>query len=95
MQANKIVNEHIGKWMRIEDEVENVREYDDSISVSLRGRIGENINLTFEKERWKEHLETMREGDKIIAEGLIRKIERFWIFLADCEVIKVYGAIEN
>ena len=95
MQANKIVSKHIGKWIKIQEEVSNVSEHKDEITVAIHRSVTRTIYLDFDKKDWKEYLETMRKGDRIIAEGKITGINRLWIGVSNCEVIDIIGAKKN
>ena len=95
MQVNKIISAYIGKWIRIEEAVSNVSEREDEISVFTTRGLAHRIFLHFDKKAWKEHLETIREGDRIIAEGKITSINSLWIRLRECEVINIIGVKKN
>ena len=97
MEAEKSVQAHIGKWLRVEGVINNVYEsaFPDQITVSVNVSVNMEIEpaifLEFGKERWIGILETITPGDGIVAEGRIVAIERIWVRLKDCDVIDVRG----
>ena len=91
MQAAGIVQSHLGKWFRVDGAVSDVIEHEEYIQVFLDVGIDLMISLDFEKDRWRAKLETVRQGDRLTAEGQIIDIEPrlMSIQLDDCEIIGI------
>ena len=87
MQINSIVRPHIGKWLKVNYIVKDVQEYSDEISISVEGSIDKGIFLRFQKKLWKATLETVKEGDRLIAEGTIGKIDKHSIRVTTVRLI--------
>lgn len=86
MEAQRLLQPHIGKWLVVEDVVKNVLEQDRSIAVLVGKRLGPTICLVFEKD-WQQQLETLREGDAIMAEGRISEVDSSAMYLSNCEML--------
>ena len=90
LQIGNMVRPHVTKWIRINEQISNVLEHPDSISITIsekdRVRI---IYLSFEKTRWKSRLETLRPGDRLLAEGRITEITQYTMDIDDCKVLDI------
>ena len=85
LEVSNTSRPHIDKWLKIEGVVENVFEIQDTVLAYIPEGI-----LSFKKNRWKSHLETLRIGDTLKAEGKIKEVSRFFnIRMAECEVIEI------
>ena len=93
MEIDNIIRPYIGKWLKVHNKIRDVSEFKDEISIAVNISIKESysrsIFLRFNKKRWKAELETMKEGDRLIAEGKIREVEKYNIWLEDCEVKEI------
>ena len=91
LQAERAVQAYIGKWLRLEGMVYNVKDSinGDTISVWLDTESMIGIVLHFRKARWLRDLETIVKGDKIAAEGQIAHVERRLMSIDHCEVIEI------
>ena len=89
MQAQRAVNGYLGKWLRVVEVIGNISEYEGTITVTLSRQQYDDVFLVFSKDRWQDILETVRDGDTIKAEGRIRSIGRYTMFLCDCEVTEL------
>ena len=87
MEADKLFKPHVGKWLRVSFPVADVYERKMHIRVTMHAKEFRTLWLEFEKDRWLDHLETIREGDCLHAEGRIKEGDRFDIHLVDCEVL--------
>ena len=89
MQINSIVRPHLKKWLKVNYIVQDVHEFEDEISIAVEGSVNKGIFLRFQIKRWKAILETVKEGDRLIAEGIIESIDKHSIRVIDCEVIEI------
>ena len=90
IQGERAVQAYIGKWLRLEGTVSNVRDSigGDTISVLLDNELI-GIILRFGKTRWLSDVETIAKGDKIAADGQIADVERRFMGLDHCEVLGI------
>ena len=88
LEADKILAAYIGKWLQVDDLVKNIFDHSDSISVLVGRALEPGISLSFGKKLWQERLETMRIGDRLIAEGRIDCIDPLYIHLEGCEILE-------
>lgn len=88
MEADKILAAYIGKWLQVDDLVKNIFDHSDSIRVLVGRALEPGISLSFGKKLWQERLETMRIGDRLIAEGRIDRIDPLYIHLEGCEILE-------
>ena len=94
MQAQQIVKQHLGKWLKVDDVVQDVVEYSSEIRVSTGNLPNPIVLLDFNKEYWLETLETLSVDDRIAAEGKISSVSLFTIALEDCEILQLQGTSE-
>ncbi len=93
IQAEKLAATYVGKWMRIETEIQNVSKHDSQITVATRplgcGPLSSEaltgIWLRFNQDF--ERIEMFRKGDTISAEGRITSIGPFDVTLEPAELI--------
>ena len=74
--------------------VQNATESPDNVHVTLEADYP-TVGLVFDSKHWKSHLETVKPGDRIEAEGKISSIDRYWIFIYECEVIEITASETN
>ena len=86
MQAERVLQQYIGKWFKVDGEIKDISELSDYILVFLGEPLKITADLRFEKKRWRESLETMTIGDRLASEGKIREVRRRTISLEDCEI---------
>lgn len=90
LQIDSMVKPHIDKWIKIDEQISNVSEYADSISITILAEgMVRIIRLDFEKIRWKPRLETLQPGDRLLAEGRITNLDQYTMSIDDCEVIDI------
>ncbi|SRR6266404_209730 len=94
LQANKLVELYIGKWMRISGKVTNISESLTEktliISITLTDSIlpYPMVAMAFNKAEWHDHISVISKGEQISAIGKIRSVEQNWTWLEDCELEK-------
>jgi hypothetical protein len=91
INAEKIVAEYAGKWLKVSGTVFNVSEYwkgSDEISVSLNveGLPG-LATLRFDAATWRDYLVVYTPGTPLSAAGRVRSIGMTDVTLEGCEVI--------
>jgi hypothetical protein len=92
VQASKLVEIYIGKWMRFSGDVGNVtlRREGMHVIVKVEDETGKKMDLTlllldFEK-NWSERLEILGVGDRISGLGQINTVDSMSIYLGKCEL---------
>jgi hypothetical protein len=93
MQAQKLIGDYVGKWMRVSGRVVNVSSIGNNIQVLMRPPISENrpddyIDLQFAP-GWKDRVSILRRDDEISAEGRLANVSGLWISFNDCELIEM------
>ena len=92
MQATGIVQPHRGKWLKVDGEVRDISELPTLFwwhyipLVILGEESGLTFSMRFKRRRWRAELETLRQGDRLAAEGRITDIGPTMINLDNCEV---------
>ena len=95
IQIERFAEPHIGKWIRVQSDVQDMSQDNSFLYVRLGVRLGLTILLQFEKGIWAARLETMSRGDTLAACGKIWKIGLLGIVLTDCEIVDVEGENES
>jgi tRNA_anti-like len=100
VQAQKLVETYIGKWMKISGEVSDV--FPSETSGGTRLDRGPSVMMTkkakkasgdidvfcdFDDQRWKDRAAVLKRGDKITVFGQITRIDRFFT-LTKCEFVE-------
>jgi hypothetical protein len=89
-QAERLIGRHIGKWLRVNGQVHDVRNYGDDWVVSIwfeyKSGPGFLVNLTFHS-RWHERLEILNKDTAIHVDGRITKVEPMIVTLNECELV--------
>jgi hypothetical protein len=62
----------------------NIKLYQERFSLDLEG-IGQ-VGLWFNSS-WKDRLEVLQPGELLTIEGQVRSVERYWVFLDNCEIV--------
>jgi hypothetical protein len=92
IQAEKLIEAFIGKWMRLSGPVGNVSAIgEDAVSVSLKSETFEHpvVFLRFYgKCTIENQLRVLKKGDEITVIGQIREVTSMWIELENCELEK-------
>ena len=86
MQAERIVQQYLDKWMIVDNIIDDIVEADTLILVYVGGRSWGRILMMFEKSRWQGQLEVLTTGDRIKGKGRISEIEIHRLTLTDCEL---------
>jgi hypothetical protein len=93
LQADKLAQAYIGKWIRVQGSVSNVSKIGEKVSVLIKG--GHSpfdadyltaLWLSFEADH--ERLEMLRSGDTVTAIGKIDRFGKFDVHLEECELVK-------
>ena len=95
MQADRFTQPFIGKWIRVRGIISDIYKYSHGskkIGVALRLTQEPSLNspgiiLFFVKTTWLPTLETMDSGDSIHVEGKIEAIDRYSMYIENCEII--------
>jgi hypothetical protein len=87
-QFEKLIEIYIGKWMRLGGPIVNIRAsmIENIMVVSLDGGAPMNAGLRFDKSKWVDHLSILPVGETISVVGKISAVERYWIWLEECEL---------
>lgn len=87
-QSERLLDIYIGKWMRVGGPIDNISTtiIDSVMMVTLDVGNSMKAGLQFEKSKWLDHLSILSVGETISVVGKIRKVERFWIWLDECEL---------
>lgn len=87
-QSERLLEIYIGKWMRVRGPIENISTtiIDNIMIVTLDVGNSMKAGLYFDKSKWLDHLSILPVGATILAAGKIRKVERFWIWLNECDL---------
>jgi hypothetical protein len=90
VQAKRLIQPYIGKWIRITSEVGNVRDLpSDQWQVLVSERVDGRtlvISLSFNKE-WGDRLSILTRGATIEVIGRIDRIEAATLYLENCELV--------
>jgi hypothetical protein len=81
-QGEKLAEPYIGKWIRVDGGVHNVRRD----SISLKFGFISTIFLRFDT-TWMDSLHTLQQNQQISAIGQIGRIDEHHLYLAHCELI--------
>lgn len=85
IQAKKLLDIYVGKWMKLSGAVDHVSESSDgSCLVRFRGEI--RIYMSFEK-KWIDQLSILRPGSNITVIGRIESVEAMGVNLGNCELV--------
>jgi len=74
--------------MRILGELKNISEHDSDIMVVLGEPSGKSpgIGCSFAKDKWNDRISILLLHDKVTVIGKIRAIEKYWLWLDECEL---------
>jgi hypothetical protein len=90
-QAQTLAAPYIGKWLRIQGKLEDIRRsYGGAVSVSLQreGAVsGLNLHAFFDGD-WYDRLIVMPSGTKVSLIGQIFEVEKFNVMLHNCELVQ-------
>ena len=89
IQANKLVGDYIGKWIRVSGCVVNVSSIAQGIQVLMRPRKSEKrpdeyVQLHFGAD-WIDRVSILRPDEEISAIGQLNAVSGLWISLKNCE----------
>ena len=85
--TEKFAQPHLGKWIRVQSVVKDIYPVGNYFLV-LIGEGFLTVLLSFAKEKWPS-IETMTKGDRLAAEGKIRRIQNTVIDLDCCEIVEL------
>jgi hypothetical protein len=93
VQAKKLVEAYIGKWLVVSGEVVNVIGGEDEWSVFIKLHPNDPkdfntyiVGMYFREKKWIDRIAVLRRGDKITAVGQIEAVDVFSIRLNNCEL---------
>ncbi len=87
IQAEKLVEAFVGKWVRVSGEVNNVRasgEHGDIVYSSGEWEEG-SVSMEFDD---RSTVEVLKKGDVVTVVGQIKSVDTLWVDLKDCELEK-------
>ena len=87
IEIEKFAQPHLGKWIRIQSVVKNIHGHKNHFNVMM-GESFITVLLRFAKEK-SPSIETMTKGDRLAAEGKIRRIQNTVIDLDCCEIVEL------
>ena len=91
LQMEHFVKPHIGKWIRVQSFIQDMRTEGAFVTVWIGGKFEPTPILQFQKDVWLGHLETMRRGEILAACGKIQSVGLMTMVLVDCEIVDVEG----
>ncbi len=91
LEMQRFVQPHIGKWIRVQSVVQDMRTEGDFVVVWIGQKFDPTSVLWFEKDAWLARLETMSLGHNLAACGRIQKIGLIAMTLVDCEIVDEVG----
>jgi hypothetical protein len=90
LQASKLVEPFLGKWIRVSGKMYNVSQIGEGFHMSMQLEGEENTTrfmfLGFEKEQ-KDKVSLIRRGASISVEGKIKEVGTSDLTLSDCEIV--------
>jgi hypothetical protein len=86
IQAEKLIQPFIGKWMKVVGRVADIKEEDSGMKVIFERNESLLYILTFDDRSWRDHLLVMPRGTQINALGKIQNIAATWISLTSCKL---------
>lgn len=90
--AHGLKKPYLGKWIRVEGKVDDINRYTSGkFIVTIDITDSSYMSLRFD-ERWGEYLETMGKDFYIVAHGKIDEIERYGLWIEECE-LENYGRV--
>ena len=92
IQAQPIIDGHVGRWLTVTEEVHNVTERERFMSVYAqieRGaqRVPGRLYMSFAKDEWRDQVRMLRRGDSIKVNGRIQSIGAYNLDLEECELV--------
>lgn len=85
MERERAQVTYVGKWLSIEDNVSDVSQHTNHISVDV-GSFGSFVSLNFRDGPWRDQLDLLRKGTHIYALGKIDFISGSGLQLEECEL---------
>lgn len=85
VQADKIVEVYIGKWLRVSGNVKNVSKYSNSAMVLMITN-GAITAADFTAQRWTDHALTLRMNTEIRVLGKLSRVDQAAVYLTECEI---------
>jgi hypothetical protein len=87
IQAQKLADTYIGKWMRVSGPLNNVSSFTSSSQVTFAPTGGVSTYMLFRNRAYVENrLSVLKRGDQITVLGRIDSIERHGVKLDNCEL---------
>lgn len=88
VQANKLAEAYIGKWMKTSGTVQDVESQPGHILVLFRpSQHGPLVYAPFREQRWTDRVMTLKLGDNLTVFGQIRNVDRLTLFMDKCEIV--------
>lgn len=86
VQANKLIEIYVGKWLRVSGAVRNVAEFSDS-SLIVYMLCGDGaVAAEFIEQRWVDHVVALRKGTIITVVGKLHRVDEKYTWLKECEL---------
>ena len=94
IEADRLVEPYIGKWMKISGDVYDIsdRDFGDLMYVSIMDKGGNPFGMSialgmgFNRDTWKDRLELLHPGDHITVIGQIKSASRIGVQFDKCEL---------
>ena len=87
--ANKYIKPHIGKWIKVQNRIQDIEEDEQYFFVILGHWADPAPRLRFDKNRWGSEIETMDRGDRLAAEGKIVHVGIMGMQLVECAIVDI------
>ena len=89
IQAAKLLDVYIGKWMKIYGTIADIRQLSNSYQVSFsRSHEIKTIIIMYFNKEWVDRLSVLKLGDELGVLGQIEKADRLSLSLNNCELIR-------
>ena len=86
--AKDLTKRHMGHWMRVNGQINDVEDQFPDVVVYLRETQSQPMMaLSFEPDLWKSRLGSLNLGDQIEAIGKINRVGSGWVRLEECELV--------
>lgn len=94
IEANRLIEAYIGKWMRISGTLRDIAEPRSSGTVAAHLQVGPGpavdlASLTFDK-GWVGRLSMLQKGSEITAVGQISRVSPLYVDLDHCELVPAH-----
>ena len=90
LQADKLMEPFIGKWIKYSGRMENISQDHGSrptTTITFEHSSRPFVAATFMSDEWLERLSILQRGAQITILGQVWSVERYWVFLSNSELV--------